>query len=498
MKSHSGSERKAGDAKGKQPASAVSLTGTESTTGGRTRKKRKGPSTHSVRRCEATRPSSSIPRPLSSRRVTSSYHRKCRGTSHSAPSKSSVSKHGATEATKTTTASSTSVKRKKSARKRSVQSAKVKRSTRDDKKRVSTASPSRENTVTPDSSLESVLRVEYIHIAHTHGGEEQEIQPPEESTTHSARRCEATRPSCSILRPPSSRRVTSSHHRKCRSTSHSAPSKTSVPKHGATETTTTSSVKRRKSARKRSVQSAKCKRSTKDDKKGVSTALSSRDGTVTPDSSLESVLRVEYIAHTRHGSEEQEVPTHEESFPCEVVTCKALAGTGGANNDNSAAVKSDEERGNDPAMVGRNQSEDGRDHEKGRTPVARLPKNDVPKSPSLREASKQRKPALVCGSVREAWGSANSDNMSDRKDQHVRFSSSSSHRTDLSGSTDRGTSQDEDRRSRPSLNQEHSPAPKVSKQMSAQGDLSSRRERASAGLLSGFHTSAANCTDQLT
>ncbi|XP_019634322.1 PREDICTED: uncharacterized protein PB18E9.04c-like [Branchiostoma belcheri] len=248
MKSHSGSERKAGDAKGKQAASVVSLTGTESTTGGRTRKKRKGPSTHSVRRCESTRPSSSIPRPPSSRRVTSSHHRKCRSSSHSAPSKSSVPKHGATDSTtKTTTNSSTSVKRKKSARKTSVQSAKVKRSTRDDKKRVSTALPSRENTVTPDSSLESVVRVEYIHIAHTHGGEEQEVQPPEESSTHSVHRCEATRPSSSIPRPPSSRRVTSSHHRKCRGTSHSAPSKSSVPKHGATEiTATTSPVARNK------------------------------------------------------------------------------------------------------------------------------------------------------------------------------------------------------------------------------------------------------------
>ncbi|XP_066287795.1 serine/arginine-rich splicing factor 4-like [Branchiostoma lanceolatum] len=171
MKSYSGSDKKAGDAKGKQPASVVSLTGAESATGGRARKKRKGRSTHSVHRGDGTRPSSSITRPPSSRRQ-SSHHKKCRSSSHSAPSKSSVHKH-----VDTSTTSSTSVKRKKSGRKRSVQSAKgKKRSARDEKNSVSTWSPSRDDIVTPNSSQESVLRVEYL--THAHSFEEQEVQTP--------------------------------------------------------------------------------------------------------------------------------------------------------------------------------------------------------------------------------------------------------------------------------------------------------------------------------
>ena len=72
-----------------------------------------------------------------------------------------------------------------------------------------------------------------------------------------------------------------------------------------------------------------------------------------------------------------------------------------------------------------NQFQDGCDQPDERdNVVASLPRNDVSKSPSLREPSKQRKPALVC-SVREAWGSANStEKMDERKNQHVRFSSS--------------------------------------------------------------------------
>eukprot|EP00058_Branchiostoma_floridae_P015352 XP_002600840.1 hypothetical protein BRAFLDRAFT_121122 [Branchiostoma floridae] len=185
-------------------------------------------------------------------------------------------------------------------------------------------------------------------------------------SSHSVHKADGTRPSSSIPRPPSSRRR-DSHHKKCRSTSHSAPSKSSVSKHARdTETTSSTSVKRKKSARKRSVHSAKGKRIAKDDRKGVSETVP-KSRTVTPDSSLESVLRVEYIAH----------------------------------------------------------------------------RNDVSKSPSLREPSKQRKPALVC-SVREAWGSANStEKMDERKNQHVRFSSSSSHRTNFSGSNDREAKQEE-------------------------------------------------------
>ncbi|XP_078600786.1 cilia- and flagella-associated protein 337-like isoform X2 [Branchiostoma floridae x Branchiostoma japonicum] len=257
-------------------------------------------------------------------------------------------------------------------------------------------------------------------------------------STHSVHKADRTRPSSSIPRPPSSRRR-DSHHKKCRSTSHSAPSKSSVSKHARdTQTTSSTSVKRKKSARKRSVQSAKGKRSAKDDRKSVSeTVPPSRETTVTPESSLESVLRVEYITHS---PEEQEVRTHEESLSCEVDDSKTSQGKEPIQEvlNNGAMQDSVEE----------NQFQDGRDHsDEGDSVVASLPRNDVSKSPSLREPSKQRKPALVC-SVREAWGSANStEKMDGRKNQHVRFSSSSSHRTEFSGSNDRDASQEEkDRR----------------------------------------------------